>query len=87
MPGKRIYISTHARFEMKRRGIKFGQVLAAIRNPGQILPSRKGRNIYQSKLGGTRQFLLRVIIKEDKQACHVVTVYKTSKVSKYWRQP
>jgi hypothetical protein len=87
MPGKRIHVTSHARFEMRRRRIKLGQILATIHNPGQILPSRKGRDIYQSKLGRAGQFLLRVIVKEDKQAYHVVTVYKTSKVTKYWRLP
>jgi hypothetical protein len=29
--------------------------------------------------------LLRVIVKEDATAYHVVTVYKTSKLAKYWR--
>jgi hypothetical protein len=42
---KPIRISGHARFEMKRRGISFAQVKAAIRSPGQIVPSAKGRQI------------------------------------------
>ena len=31
--------------------------------------------------------LLRVIVKEDVFAYHVVTAYKTSNVAKYWRTP
>ena len=31
--------------------------------------------------------LLRVVVKEDATAYHVITSYKTSKVAKYWRQP
>jgi len=84
MAVKAIRITEHARFEMKRRGIRQADVIATIRNPGQTLASSKGRRIYQSRLG---HLLLRVIVKEVAQAYHVVTAYKTSKVDKYWRKP
>jgi hypothetical protein len=69
---------------MKRRGIRPSQVIAVIRDPGQVLPSAKGRQIYQSLMGPKGKLLLRVVVKEDVDAYHVVTVYKTSKVAKYW---
>ena len=81
------HFTSHARFEVKRRRIRLSLLLATIRNPGQILPSRKGRKIYQSKVGPSGQLLLRVIVKEDKRTYHVVTAYKTSKVAKYWKRP
>ena len=87
MAGKPIRISGHARFEMKRRGIRRGQVEATIRAPGQVLPSVKGRRVYQSRIGRAGRLLLRVIVKEDSRAYHVVTAYKTNKVDKYWRMP
>ncbi len=87
MPGKRIRITSHAHFEMKRRRISLSLVFSTIRNPGQVLPSRMGREIYQSKVGRSGRLLLRVIVKEDKWAYHVVTVYLTSQVAKYWRSP
>jgi hypothetical protein len=87
MSGKRIRILSHARFEMRRRRIKLSLVVAVIRKPEQVLPSRKRRTIYQSRIGPSGRMLVRVIVKEDKMAYHVVTVYKTSKVSKYWRLP
>ena len=46
-----------------------------------------GRHIYQSRMGPAGRLLLRVIVKEDAKAYHVVTVYKTSKVAKYLRHP
>jgi hypothetical protein len=85
MAGKPIRISGHAHFEMKRRGIRRSEVEAAIRTPGQILPSVKGRQVYQSRIGRAGRLLLRVIVKEDDKTYHVVTAYKTSKVAKYWR--
>ncbi len=87
MPIKPVIISSHARFEMRRRGIKRTDLMATVRNPGQVLPSVKGRHIYQSKIGPAGRLLLRVIVKEDAQAYHVITAYKTSKVAKYWRTP
>jgi hypothetical protein len=86
-PGKPIQISGHAHFEMKRRGIVRAHVVQMIRNPGQILPSVKGRQIYQGLIGRARRLLLRVVVKEDAAAYHVVTAYKTSKIAKYWRTP
>jgi hypothetical protein len=87
MVSKPVHITTHARFELWRRGIRPAEVVATIRNPGQILPSYKGRQIFQSRLGSAGRLLLRVIVKEDATGYHVVTAYKTSKVAKYWRQP
>jgi hypothetical protein len=72
---------------MKRRGIKSTEVIRTIRHPGQVLPSIKGREIYQSLIGRARRLLLRVVVKEETKAYHVVTAYKTSKITKYWRTP
>jgi len=69
---------------MKRRGIDRAQVLATIRTPGQVLPSAKGRHVYQTLIGRGR-LLLRVIVKEDPQAYHVITAHKTSRIAKYWK--
>jgi hypothetical protein len=87
MPTKPILINSHARFEMGRRRIRRSDVLATVRNPGQVLPSLKGRHIYQSRIGRGGRMLLRVIVKEGTAAYHVVTAYKTSKVAKCWRTP
>ncbi len=84
MANKPIKVSGHARFEMKRRGISFPLVRATVRSPGQIVPSVKGRQIYQSMVRQRGRVLLRVIVKEDENAYHVVTAYKTSKIAKYW---
>jgi len=83
---KRIHIGAHARFEMKRRGIRRHEVIATVRNPDQVVPSVKGRSIYQSRIGVAGRMLLRVIVKEARLMYHVVTAYKTSKVAKCWRQ-
>jgi hypothetical protein len=87
MASKPILISGHARFEMKRRGITAALVIRTIRSPGQVMPSVRGRSIYQSLLGRAGRMLLRVVVAEDAAAYHVITAYKTSKVAKYWGSP
>lgn len=87
MAAKKIHITGHARFEMSRRGIRVSEVISVIRNPQQVLPSVKGRQIYQSRIGLAERLLLRVVVKQDARAYHAITAYKTSKISKYWRTP
>ena len=84
MNGKQIVISPHARFEMRRRGIAVNEVIAAIRRPGQVVPSEGGREIHQSFVGARSRLLLRVVVKETAAAYYVVTAYKTSKIAKCW---
>ena len=87
MAGKPIRFTGHARFEMKRRGIGSDEVIRVIRSPGQVVPSVKGRRVYQGLIGRLGRLLLRVVVAEDALNYHVITVYKTSRVTKYWRKP
>jgi hypothetical protein len=87
MAAKPIQISSHARFEMARRGISTADVIRTVRHPGQVVPSIKGRGIYQSLIGRAGRLLLRVVVKETGDTYLVVTAYKTSKIAKYWRTP
>lgn len=83
---KPIQISGHAGFEMQRRGITDAEVEAVVRKPGQVLPAKKGRQVFQSKVGTGGHLLLRVVVKEESTAYAVITVYLTNKVAKYWKQ-
>ena len=83
MAAKPIIITAHACFEMGRRRITRADVEATIRAPGQVLPSPKRRHNYQSRVGPAGRMLLRVVLKEDSRAYHVITVYKTRNVAKY----
>jgi hypothetical protein len=87
MPAKRIRISAHAAFEMRRRSIRRSEVVRTILNPGQLLPSSKGREIYQRLIGPKGRLLIRVVVKQAANVYHVITAYKTSKIAKYWRTP
>ena len=72
---------------MARRGITAREVTRTVRRPGQIVPSVKGREIYQSVIGRAGALLLRVVVKEAGSTYWVVTAYKTRKIAKYWRTP
>lgn len=82
-------LSRHAREEVQRRNIPPGVVDAVLHNPEQIVPGHGGKQVYQSRLdfGGGDVFLLRAIVNDAVDPAVVVTVYRTSKIAKYWRTP
>lgn len=80
-------IKPHARLEMKRRQITEQQIAAVLTAPEQVEEIRAGRNVYQSRLDlddPPKTYLLRVFVDIDRDPAEVVTVYRTSKISKYW---
>ncbi|MHB0913863.1 MAG: DUF4258 domain-containing protein [Armatimonadota bacterium] len=83
----RYRFSSHALSEMKRRNIPPEMVESVLANPGQVVPEQHGRNVYQSQVdfGTDKPFLLRVVVADNAEPSVVVTVYRTSKISKYWR--
>ena len=74
---------------MARRNIPLGLVQEVLTNPGQIVGAFGGRKAYQSVLEfpDGRKYLLRVIVGEAGERPIVVTVYRTSKIAKYWSAP
>ncbi|MBE9059173.1 DUF4258 domain-containing protein [Sphaerospermopsis sp. LEGE 08334] len=81
-------ISRHAQIEMERRQISLSSVESVLDNPQQIIIEREGRKVYQSKVdfGNGKIFLLRIIVADDIDPKVVITVYRTSKIEKYWRE-
>jgi len=60
-------------------------VLAA---PEQKVPEHGNIACYQSRVTiNNKPYLLRVMVNETKQLPVVVSIYRTSKISKYWSQP
>ena len=78
-------ITDHANEQMRRRGIDIDVVRSILRDPEQVLEVRPGRVVLQSRVNvdGRRQ-LVRVFIDVDESPMRVVTVYRTSKIDKYW---
>lgn len=80
-------ISAHALEESNRRGIPPDILESVLKNPGQIVDEYGEKKTYQSKIvfESGKIYLVRVIVKEYTDHAVVVTVFKTSKIDKYWR--
>ncbi|CAN5254812.1 DUF4258 domain-containing protein [soil metagenome] len=86
MPGGEFIVSRHAREEMQRRGIEPAAVEEVLRQPEQIVPGHGELRVLQSRMAAaSKQFLLRVVVNDPVDLVVVVTVYRTSKIAKYWR--
>lgn len=73
----------HAQKELERRGIPLQIVLEALQQPDQIVANMDGREAYHKLVEmNDKTYLLRIIVEHGDT---VITVYRTSKVQKYWR--
>ena len=85
----KIVFCEHALFEIEFRRIKKENVEHLIKHPMQKIPSKKNRIIIQGRYYDdteNKEMLLRIIGEESENTFHVVTIYKTSKIEKYWRE-
>jgi hypothetical protein len=88
-PLRKFLIKDHARFQMERRQISEDQVRQVLTAPQQIIEKESGRYIYQSRLHSLesgKERLFRVVVDTRPEPVEVVTVYRTSRIAKYWRQ-
>jgi hypothetical protein len=70
---------------MARRDIPEETLRETLRHPEQRIPG-KGRDVLQSRVEiSGKRYLVRVFVDVDRQPPEVVTVYRTSKIDKYWR--
>jgi len=81
--------SKHALQECDRRGIPLDIAQSVLSNPQQIIPEKFSRQVYQSQIvfEKDRTFLLRIVVDTRVKPYMVITVYRTSKIDKYWRRP
>jgi Domain of unknown function (DUF4258) len=81
------YISRHAEEQCKQRGISSEVLDAVLKNPQQIIEDTEGKRIYQSQVSVTigKTYLIRAVVSEKTKPAIVITVYKTSQISRYWR--
>jgi hypothetical protein len=83
-----VVLSDHLRRQTARRGIDEAIVRTVAEAPEQVLQVREGREVRQSRVPfpptGT-VYLVRVFVDLLPGLETVVTVYRTSKVEKYWR--
>ncbi|HEX4696319.1 MAG TPA: DUF4258 domain-containing protein [Candidatus Udaeobacter sp.] len=79
-------LSDHVREEIARRRIPLTVVESVLANPQQKVPEHEDVICYQSKIDiNQKEYLVRVILNERLTPAKVVTVYRTSKIRKYWK--
>lgn len=79
----------HALFQMSRRQIDENIVRLVLEDPEQVKEVRLGRWVYQKrmKLGDPpMDYLVRVFVDIDREPAEVVTVYKTTRIEKYFKE-
>lgn len=83
----KILVSRHAEEEMGRRQISREWLDSVLENPQQRVPQPGGKEILQScfESGRGTLYLVRAVVAIDREPPVVVTVYRTSKIKKYWR--
>ena len=85
-PIRRWIITPHAWREATRRGIPVDVIQLVVNRPEQRLWVRSGRLVHQRRVQfGYRMYLVRAFIDVDREPNEVVTVYRSSKIAKYWR--
>lgn len=81
---KEIVLSDHARQQIDERELTEDVVIAIVENPEQVVASGQRRIAQTPVPVGEDIYLLRVVY-EETDTITVVTVYRTSKIAKYWR--
>lgn len=73
---------------MDRRAIPDDTVEAILQKPDQIVEGYGDTKAYQSIMdfGTGKNYLVRVIVDDSVVPGKVITVYRTSRTDKYWRQ-
>ena len=81
-------LSRHAESELGRRNIPRTFVEEVLQHPEQVNPERGSEKAYQSRIdfGDGKIYLVRVIVDDSVSPAIVVTLYRTSKIKKYWRE-
>ncbi len=78
--------SKHVLEEIGERKIFRDLIERVLQSPEQRVPEVENIMCYQSRVQiAGKEYLLRVMVNEARQPPKVVTVYRTSKIAKYWR--
>jgi len=80
-------LSSHAKKEIVNRQIPLEFIEEVLSNPQLVYFDEYGVSVYQSILEfpNGKKYLLRIFV-ANKKPKHIITIYRTSKISKYWRQ-
>ena len=80
-------LSKHAKEQLEVRRINETLVWKIIENPQQELREGLEKKVYQSIIADEKgeEQLIRVFVNVAKHPKLIITVYKTSKIQKYWK--
>ena len=80
-------LSDHAKEQIKVRDIPSEMVLEVAVNPEQTYNNDIDETVCQSKVTfGEKNYLLRVFANFTENPPVIISVYRTSKIKKYWRE-
>ena len=78
--------SKHVLEELEKRRLSRSLLEEVLHTPEQKIPALDNITCYQSRVEiGGKQYLLRVMVNDTVSPPVVVTVYRTNKITKYWR--
>jgi hypothetical protein len=81
---KKIIFSRHALEQMALRDISEAIVTGILENPGNLI-TEQDKKIYQSiVIFGEEKYLVRIFVNNKKEPNVIITVYRTSKINKYY---
>jgi hypothetical protein len=79
-------ISKHVRDMLAKRKIPEDVAIGVLAGPEQVVPASEGNLAFQSRINlAGQRLLMRLIVDPYTDPPTVVTVYVTSRISKYWR--
>ncbi|MEO8611796.1 MAG: hypothetical protein ABI690_28110 [Chloroflexota bacterium] len=82
-----IRLTDHAEKQIAYRELGQQQIIQIALNPEQIIAEPDLPLIAQSRvIEDGKIYLIRIAFRDEDQIRLVITVYKTSKVSKYWQE-
>jgi uncharacterized phage-associated protein len=80
-------LTDHAKKEAQRRLIIPEWIESTMLHPEQVTLGADNRKVYQSRIvADGKTYLIRLIVEDWQQPPVIVTVYRTSKIEKYWSQ-
>ena len=82
------HFSRHVLEELEKRKISHALLEQVLQSPQQKMPEPDDITCYQSQVEiDGKRYPLRAMVNETVTPHVVRTVYRTSKISKYWREP
>ena len=82
------HFSKHVLEELEKRKISRTLLDGVLQAPEQKVPAVENITCFQSRVDiDGKPYLLRVMVNERVHPPVVVTVYRTRKINKYWREP